>query len=105
MIDYALWEVIKNGNSAPKTTVVEGVGKVVPPITVEEKAQKRLEDAKSLLEAIEKRFGGNATTKKTQRNLLKQLICTDIAKISRKRSKPDNTKHGKRKEMYKGAWI
>ncbi|GJX75780.1 putative ribonuclease H-like domain-containing protein [Tanacetum coccineum] len=29
-------------------------------------------DAKSLLQAIEKRFGGNAATKKTQRNLLKQ---------------------------------
>nr|GEV39463.1 reverse transcriptase domain-containing protein [Tanacetum cinerariifolium] len=29
-------------------------------------------DAKSLLEAIEKRFGGNDATKKTQRNLLKQ---------------------------------
>ncbi|GJV22183.1 ribonuclease H-like domain-containing protein [Tanacetum coccineum] len=95
MIDYALWEVIKNGNSTPKTTVVEGVEKVIPPITVEEKAQKRLEvkarstlmicipnehqlkfnsikDAKSLLEAIEKRFGGNAATKKTQRNLLKK---------------------------------
>ncbi|GJU75154.1 hypothetical protein Tco_1272224 [Tanacetum coccineum] len=85
----------ENGNSAPKTTVVEGVEKVIPPTTVEEKAQKRLEvkarrtlmmgipnehqlkfnsitDAKSLLEAIEKRFGGNYATKKTQRNLLKQ---------------------------------
>ncbi|GJV03041.1 hypothetical protein Tco_1336610 [Tanacetum coccineum] len=31
-----------------------------------------IRDAKSLLEAIEKRFGGNAVTKKTQRNLLKQ---------------------------------
>nr|GEZ23034.1 hypothetical protein [Tanacetum cinerariifolium] len=31
-----------------------------------------LKDAKSLLEAIEKRFGGNHATKKTQRNLLKQ---------------------------------
>ncbi|GJY86180.1 ribonuclease H-like domain-containing protein [Tanacetum coccineum] len=95
MIDYALWEVIENGNYAPKTIVVEGVEKVIPPTTVEEKAQKRLEvkarstlmmgipnehqlkfnsikDAKSLLEAIEKRFGGNAATKKTQRNLLKQ---------------------------------
>ncbi|GJU54494.1 uncharacterized mitochondrial protein-like protein [Tanacetum coccineum] len=30
------------------------------------------EDAKKLLEAVEKRFGGNAATKKTQRNLLKQ---------------------------------
>ncbi|GJV34074.1 ribonuclease H-like domain-containing protein [Tanacetum coccineum] len=69
MIDYALWEVIENGNSAPKTTVVEGVEKVIPPTTVEEKAQKRLE---SLLEDIKKRFGGNAATKKTQRNLLKQ---------------------------------
>ncbi|GKF00601.1 hypothetical protein Tco_0027524 [Tanacetum coccineum] len=28
-------------------------------------------DAKSLLQAVEKRFGGNAATKKTQRNLLK----------------------------------
>ncbi|GKA56162.1 hypothetical protein Tco_0755234 [Tanacetum coccineum] len=95
MIDYALWEVIENGNTAPKTTVVEGVEKVIPPTTAEEKAQKRLEvkarstlmmgipnehqlkfnsikDAKLLLEAIEKRFGGNAATKKTQRNLLKQ---------------------------------
>ncbi|GJQ96793.1 putative ribonuclease H-like domain-containing protein [Tanacetum coccineum] len=95
MIDYALWEVIKNGNSTPKTIVVEGVEKVIPLTTVKEKAQKRLEvkakitlmmgipnehqlnfnsikDAKSLLEAIKKRFGGNAAIKKTQRNLLKQ---------------------------------
>ncbi|GKE79590.1 hypothetical protein Tco_1545710 [Tanacetum coccineum] len=95
IIDYALWKVIENGNSALKTTVVEGVEKVIPPTTVEEKAQKRLEvkakstlmmgipnehqlkfnsikDAKSLLEAVKKRFGCNAATKKTQRNLLKQ---------------------------------
>ncbi|GKE02092.1 hypothetical protein Tco_1390075, partial [Tanacetum coccineum] len=80
MIDYALWEVIENGNSPPKTTVVEGVEKLMPPTTAKEKAQKRLEmkarstlmmgipnehqlkfnsikDAKLLLEAIEKRFG------------------------------------------------
>ncbi|GJS63300.1 ribonuclease H-like domain-containing protein [Tanacetum coccineum] len=31
-----------------------------------------IKDAKLLLEAIEKRFGGNAATNKTQRNLLKQ---------------------------------
>ncbi|GKA36762.1 retrovirus-related pol polyprotein from transposon TNT 1-94 [Tanacetum coccineum] len=31
-----------------------------------------IKDAKLLLQAVEKRFGGNATTKKTQRNLLKQ---------------------------------
>ncbi|GJS04856.1 ribonuclease H-like domain-containing protein [Tanacetum coccineum] len=33
---------------------------------------KSIKDAKKLLEAIEKRFGGNEATKKTQRNLLKQ---------------------------------
>ncbi|GJX80477.1 hypothetical protein Tco_0328626, partial [Tanacetum coccineum] len=38
MIDYALWEVIENGNTAPKTTVVEGVEKVIPPTTAKEKA-------------------------------------------------------------------
>ncbi|GJS43890.1 hypothetical protein Tco_0568933 [Tanacetum coccineum] len=85
----------ENGNSAPKTKLVEGVETILPPTTIEEKAQKRLEmkakstlmmgisnehqlkfnsikDAKLLLEAIEKRFGENAATKKTQRNLLKQ---------------------------------
>ncbi|GKB97061.1 hypothetical protein Tco_0983198, partial [Tanacetum coccineum] len=67
----------------------------MPITTAEEKAQRRLEvkarstlmmgipnehqlkfnsikDAKKLLEAVEKRFGGNAATRKTQRNLLKQ---------------------------------
>ncbi|GJR38351.1 retrovirus-related pol polyprotein from transposon TNT 1-94 [Tanacetum coccineum] len=89
-------EDIKNETFAPKKKLwKEGVEKVIPPTTAEEKAQKRLEvkarstlmmgipnehqlkfnsikDAKLLLEAIEKRFGGNAATKKTQRNLLKQ---------------------------------
>ncbi|GKF32807.1 hypothetical protein Tco_0102605, partial [Tanacetum coccineum] len=43
MIDYALWEVIEYGNSAPKTKLVKGVETIIPPTTVEEKAQKRLE--------------------------------------------------------------
>ncbi|GKA59480.1 ribonuclease H-like domain-containing protein [Tanacetum coccineum] len=95
MINYSLWEVIKNGNAPPITKVVEGVETTIAPITAEQKAQRRLElkarstllmgipnehqlkfnsikDAKSLLQAVEKRFGGNAATKKTQRNLLKQ---------------------------------
>ncbi|GJX13287.1 MAK10-like protein [Tanacetum coccineum] len=102
MIDYVLWEVIENGNTAQKTTVVKGVKKVMPPTTAEEKAQKRLQvkarstlmmgipnehqlkfnsikDAKLLMEAVEKRFGGNATTKKTQKNLLKQQYETFTA--------------------------
>ncbi|GJX07105.1 ribonuclease H-like domain-containing protein [Tanacetum coccineum] len=96
MIDYSLWEVIENGNAPPITKVVEGVETTIAPTTAEEKAQRRLElkarstllmgipnehqlkfnsikDAKSLLQAVKKRFGGNAATKKTQRNLLKQL--------------------------------
>ncbi|GJS10507.1 hypothetical protein Tco_0367303 [Tanacetum coccineum] len=95
MIDYALWEVIENGATLPKTQVVEGVTTLLPITSAEDKAQRRLEvkarstlmmgipnehqlkfnsikDAKLLLEAIEKRFGGNVATKKTQRNLLKQ---------------------------------
>ncbi|GKA80811.1 hypothetical protein Tco_0787503 [Tanacetum coccineum] len=57
MIDYALWEVIENGATLPKTTTVEGVVTEMPITTAKEKAQRRLEDAKKLLEAVEKRFG------------------------------------------------
>ncbi|GKF02650.1 hypothetical protein Tco_0029573, partial [Tanacetum coccineum] len=42
MIDYALWEVIKNGATLPKTTIMEGVVTVMPITTAEEKAQRRL---------------------------------------------------------------
>ncbi|GJZ86079.1 putative ribonuclease H-like domain-containing protein [Tanacetum coccineum] len=43
MIDYALWEVIENGATLPKTQMVEGVMKVMPITTAEEKATRRLE--------------------------------------------------------------
>ncbi|GKD52386.1 ribonuclease H-like domain-containing protein [Tanacetum coccineum] len=95
MMDYALWEVIENGATLLKTTIVEGKEQVTPITSAEDKAQRRLEvkarstlvmgipnehqlkfnsikDAKLLLEAVEKIFGGNASTKKTQRNLLKR---------------------------------
>ncbi|GJV29856.1 hypothetical protein Tco_1386304 [Tanacetum coccineum] len=78
----------ENGATLPKTTTVEGVMTVMLITTAEEKAQRRLEvkarstlmmgipnkhklkfnsikDAKKLLEAIEKRFSGHATTRKT----------------------------------------
>ncbi|GJS81779.1 putative ribonuclease H-like domain-containing protein [Tanacetum coccineum] len=58
MVNYSLWEVIENGNAPAVTKLVEGVETVMAPTTAEEKAQRR--------------FGGNAATKKTQRNLLKQ---------------------------------
>ncbi|GJW44434.1 hypothetical protein Tco_0073233 [Tanacetum coccineum] len=38
MIDYALWEVIENGATLPKTTTVEGVVTEMPITTAEEKA-------------------------------------------------------------------
>nr|GEW14388.1 ribonuclease H-like domain-containing protein [Tanacetum cinerariifolium] len=95
MVDYSLWDVIENGNAPLITQVVEGVETIIAPATAEEKAQRRLElkarstllmgistehqlkfnfikDDKSLLQAVKKRFGGNAATNKTQRNLLKQ---------------------------------
>ncbi|GKC11035.1 hypothetical protein Tco_1007817 [Tanacetum coccineum] len=77
------------------TKTVDGKETVIPPTSVEEKAQRKAElkarstllmalpnehqlkfnsykDAKTLMQAIENRFGGNAATKKTQKNLLKQ---------------------------------
>ncbi|GJS46784.1 hypothetical protein Tco_0596905 [Tanacetum coccineum] len=43
MIDYALWEVIENGATLPKTQVMEGVTTVMPITFAEDKAQRRLE--------------------------------------------------------------
>ncbi|GJZ36595.1 hypothetical protein Tco_0582786 [Tanacetum coccineum] len=94
-IDYTLWEIIKNGNAPIVTKTVDGKETVIPPTSVEEKAQRKAElkaistllmalpnehqlkfnsykDAKTLMHAIENRFGGNTATKKTQKNLLKQ---------------------------------
>nr|GEX21880.1 retrovirus-related Pol polyprotein from transposon TNT 1-94 [Tanacetum cinerariifolium] len=94
-IDYNLWEIIENGNASIVTKLVDGKETIIPPATVEEKAQRMAElkarstllmalpndhqlklnsykDAKSLMQAIENRFGGNAATMKTQKNLLKQ---------------------------------
>ncbi|GJV87757.1 hypothetical protein Tco_1531695 [Tanacetum coccineum] len=48
--------------------MVEGVMTVMPITSAEDKAQRRL----GVVKAVEKRFSRNATTKKTQRNLLKQ---------------------------------
>nr|GEW80136.1 hypothetical protein [Tanacetum cinerariifolium] len=95
MTDYSLWEVILNGDSPIPTRVVDGVIQPVAPTTAEQRLAKKNElkargtllialsdkhqlkfnihkDAKSLMEAIEKRFGGNKETKKVQKTLLKQ---------------------------------
>nr|GEY85030.1 ribonuclease H-like domain-containing protein [Tanacetum cinerariifolium] len=95
MTDYSLWGVILNGDSPIPTGVVDGVVQPVAPTTDEQRLAKKNEfkargtllmalpdkhqlkfnnhkDAKSLIEAIEKRFGGNKETKKVQQTLLKQ---------------------------------
>ncbi|GJW48210.1 ribonuclease H-like domain-containing protein [Tanacetum coccineum] len=53
-----------------------------------------IKDAKSLLQAVEKRFRGNAATKKTQRNLLKQQYEYFIASTSEITNGAVNTTHG-----------
>ncbi|GKF60812.1 hypothetical protein Tco_0177598, partial [Tanacetum coccineum] len=71
MVDYSLWEAIENGNAPPTTKLVEGV----------ENYSYNCR-RKGTNEAIEKRFGGNAATKMTQRNLLKQQYEIFIASSS-----------------------
>ncbi|GJZ42441.1 ribonuclease H-like domain-containing protein [Tanacetum coccineum] len=100
--DYALWDVIKNGNSfkpaAKTTTNADGTSTTLIPglVTTEEKVQKKndmkarsmllmalpnqhlmtfnqYKDAKTLFAAIQIRFGGNEATKKTQKTLLKKM--------------------------------
>ncbi|GJY76012.1 putative ribonuclease H-like domain-containing protein [Tanacetum coccineum] len=100
--DYALWDVIENGNSfkpaAKTTTNADGTSTIlIPgPVTTEKKVQKKndmkarsmllmalpnehlmtfnqYKDAKTLFVAIQTRFGGNEATKKTQKTLLKQM--------------------------------
>nr|GEV29541.1 ribonuclease H-like domain-containing protein [Tanacetum cinerariifolium] len=95
MTDYSLWEVILNGDSPTPTKIVDGFVQVIAPTTIEQRLAKKNElkargtllmalpdkhqlkfnihkDAKSLMEAIKKRFGGNKETKKVQKTLLKQ---------------------------------
>nr|GEU68006.1 ribonuclease H-like domain-containing protein [Tanacetum cinerariifolium] len=87
--------VILNGDSPTPTRVVDGVLQPVTPTTTKQKLARKNElkargtllmalpdkhqlkfnshkDAKRLMEAIEKRFGGNIKTKKVQKTLLKQ---------------------------------
>nr|GEV65153.1 hypothetical protein [Tanacetum cinerariifolium] len=88
-------EVILNGNSPIPTRVIDGVVQPVATTIAEQRLTRKNElkaqgtllmalpdkhqlkfnihkDAKSLMEAIEKRFGGNTETKKVQKTLLKQ---------------------------------
>nr|GEU86453.1 ribonuclease H-like domain-containing protein [Tanacetum cinerariifolium] len=95
MTDYSLWEVILNGDSLALTRVIKGVVQPIAPTTDEQRLARKNElkargtllmalpnkhrlkfnihkDGKTLMEAIEKKFGGNKETKKVQNTLLKQ---------------------------------
>nr|GEW11879.1 zinc knuckle CX2CX4HX4C [Tanacetum cinerariifolium] len=90
-----LMRIILNGDSPVPTRLVEGIAQPVAPTTVIQKLARKNElkargtllmalldkhqlkfhshkDAKSLMEAIEKSFGGNTETKMVQKTLLKQ---------------------------------
>nr|GEY36237.1 hypothetical protein [Tanacetum cinerariifolium] len=71
MTGYSLWEVILNGDSPTPARVVDGV--------VQFNIYK---DAKSLMEAIEKRFGSNKDTKKVQKTLLKQHTNESVSAVT-----------------------
>ncbi|GKA53309.1 ribonuclease H-like domain-containing protein [Tanacetum coccineum] len=91
--DYALWEVIVNGD-APAVASASAEGPI-PPKTAEQKLARKnelkakstlllaipdehllkfhgIKDAKTLWEAIKARFGGNKESKKMQKTILKQ---------------------------------
>ncbi|GJQ90476.1 hypothetical protein Tco_0001615 [Tanacetum coccineum] len=73
MTDYALWEVIVNGDSPPPKRTIDGVKQTYPPTTAKEKlARKNKLKARALMEAIKKRFGGNKESKKSHKTLLKE---------------------------------
>nr|GFB28475.1 ribonuclease H-like domain-containing protein [Tanacetum cinerariifolium] len=85
---------VLNGDSPVPTRIVEGVSQPVAPTIAEQRLARKNElkargtllmalpdkhqfkfnshkDAKTLMEAIEKRFGGNTETKKVQKTILK----------------------------------
>ncbi|GJQ93013.1 uncharacterized mitochondrial protein-like protein [Tanacetum coccineum] len=96
MTDYALWEVIINGDSPPPKRIIDGVEQTYPPTTTEEKLARKNElkargtllmalpnehqlkfntykNSKSLMEAIEKSSEGLDQIYDTLQNLISQL--------------------------------
>ncbi|GJS70981.1 hypothetical protein Tco_0703822 [Tanacetum coccineum] len=51
-IDYTLWEIVENGNAPIVTKTVDGKETVIPPTSVEEKAQRRAELLRTNLETM-----------------------------------------------------
>nr|GEW32825.1 hypothetical protein [Tanacetum cinerariifolium] len=101
MTDYSLWEVIINGDSVISRVVVDGVAQPVTFLTAEQKLARKNElkargtllmalpdkhqlkfnshkDAKTPMEAIKKRFGGNTETKKRNKANLEEHSLDDL---------------------------
>ncbi|GJY72519.1 hypothetical protein Tco_0476222 [Tanacetum coccineum] len=95
-IDYTLCEIVENGNAPIVTKTVDGKETVIPPKSVEEKAQRRAalkarstllialpnehqlkfnsyKDAKTLMQAIENKFGVIEQTYERLQKLISQL--------------------------------
>ncbi|GKA64233.1 putative ribonuclease H-like domain-containing protein [Tanacetum coccineum] len=93
--DYALWEVIVNGDAPAIASASAGTEGLIPFKTAEQKLARKnelkakstlllaipdehvlkfygIKDAKTLWEAIKARFGGNKESKKMQKTILKQ---------------------------------
>nr|GEY11463.1 ribonuclease H-like domain-containing protein [Tanacetum cinerariifolium] len=114
MTNYSLWEAILNGDSPIPTRVIEGVVQPVAPTTAEHRLVRKNElkargtllmalpnkhylklnihkDAKTLMEAIEKRFGGNKETKKkliSQLEILRESLSQEDINLKFLRSLP-----------------
>nr|GEY29648.1 hypothetical protein [Tanacetum cinerariifolium] len=94
--DYALWEVIMNGDAPASIELISGGAEAtLPPKTTKQKITRKnelkaksivffaiidehllkfhgIKDAKTLYEAIKTRFGGNKESKKIKKTILKQ---------------------------------
>ncbi|GKE72277.1 hypothetical protein Tco_1534318, partial [Tanacetum coccineum] len=72
MTDYALWKVIVNEEKLAKKNELKERGTLLMALPNEHQLKfNSSKNAKSLMEAIEKRFGGSKESKKTQNTLLK----------------------------------
>nr|GEZ05906.1 ribonuclease H-like domain-containing protein [Tanacetum cinerariifolium] len=101
MTDYSLWEVILNSDSPAPTRVINGVLQPVSPTTAEQRLTRKNKlkahgtllmalpdkhqlkfnthkDANTLIEAIEKRVGGNTENKKGNKTDLEEQSLDDL---------------------------
>ncbi|GKB25716.1 ribonuclease H-like domain-containing protein [Tanacetum coccineum] len=69
MIDYALWEVIKNGATLPKTKIVEGAVTVMPIYTAERKSPENIRSERLELELLDEKLLQEDVNQKLLRSL------------------------------------